>query len=346
MRAEPVFRLFACCVPVRGARRSTLCDLQRQQYRLIPNALYEILTEHEGKGPAELAGLYGPGSRPVLDEYFTFLVENEFGFWTDEPDAFPPLDLSWERPERISNAVIDVDAESRHDYASLVRQLDGLGCVALQYRFFARVPPDAVRAALEPTRRSRLRSVELVLRHDPAWDDDALERLCLQHQRISQLLVHGAPGERTTRVRALATPIVFTTQRIDSGDHCGYVHPKLFALTLEAFTEARAFNSCLNRKLSVDARGEVRNCPAMARSFGPAATTPLARVAADPVFREPWSVTKDQVETCRDCEFRYVCTDCRAFVADPANPLSKPARCGYDPYTAAWSDAPPAGVGA
>jgi len=39
---------------------------------------------------------------------------------------------------------------------------------------------------------------------------------------------------------------------------------------------------------------------------------------------------------CKDCEFRYVCTDCRAYRADAEDLYSKRARCSYDPYTATW----------
>jgi SPASM domain peptide maturase of grasp-with-spasm system len=337
MRSEPAFRLFACCIPVRGARRSTLCDLQRQSYRLIPNALYEILTDHVGKTLDELEAVYGDGSRTVLEEYFRFLLDEEFGFWCDEPDAFPPLDLRWDRPERVSNAIVDVDAGSSHDYAALVRQLDALGCAALQYRFFVPVSEAHLEAALAPTRASRLRSVDLLLHDDAAWTEAELAELCVRNTRLAQVLVHGARAARTVQTRGGGPTIVFSTDRVDSSAHCGFVHPRYFAITLEAFTEARAHNSCLNRKVSVDARGLIRNCPAFPRTYGHASRTPLAEVVALPEFRQAWEVTKDQVETCRDCEFRYVCTDCRALLRDPDNPLSKPLHCGYDPYTATWS---------
>lgn len=346
MRAEPVFRLFACCVPVRGARRSTVCDLQRHAYRFIPNVLFEILTEHAGKTPAQLEALYGEGSRPVLDEYFAFLEGNELGFWCDDPDAFPLLDLSWDRPEQVTNAVIDVDAGSAHPWATLLGELDGLGCRALQLRFFDAFTLDEVEAVLEHTRAGRLRSIDLLLRHDPAWTDAELEGLCMRHQRISQVLVHSAPEDRVARTPRLGTPLCYRRQVVDSSAHCGHVNPTYFAITVEAFTEAQAYNSCLNRKIAVDARGAIRNCPAMPRSFGTAGSTPLRRALEQPEFREAWSIHKDQVETCRDCEFRYVCTDCRAFVRDPANPYSKPARCGYDPYTATWHQAEPAELAA
>jgi SPASM domain peptide maturase of grasp-with-spasm system len=337
MSARSVFRLFACCVPVRGARRSTLCDLQRERYELIPNGLYDILTTYTDHTLDEVRADFPAALHATIDEYFDFLVRQEYGFWCNDPGAFPPLDLSWERPEAVTNALVDVDGRSRHDWPLLLGQLDALGCQALQVRFFRPVGVDELDQVLGAMAGGRLRGVELMLPHDPEWGERTLEDLCLRHQRVMGIVVHSAPETRMERVSGLETVVHHRTERVDSHAHCGCVSPDWFMATLEGFTEARSFNSCLNRKLSVDAEGEIRNCPSMRRSFGNAATTPLARVVADPAFREVWGITKDQVETCRDCEFRYVCTDCRAFVRDPADRYSKPARCTYDPYTARWN---------
>jgi hypothetical protein len=35
-------------------------------------------------------------------------------------------------------------------------------------------------------------------------------------------------------------------------------------------------------------------------------------------------------------KFRYVCLDCRAYLSRPEDRYSKPAKCGYDPYTTQW----------
>jgi hypothetical protein len=32
----------------------------------------------------------------------------------------------------------------------------------------------------------------------------------------------------------------------------------------------------------------------------------------------------------------YICHDCRVYLQDPKNPLSKPAKCRYDPYQVRW----------
>jgi SPASM domain peptide maturase of grasp-with-spasm system len=337
---DPVFKLYACCVPVRGARRSTICDLQRGAYRLIPNGLHDILTAHKDRPLGEIKAAYGHACDATIDQYFAFLAEHEFGFWCDDPAAFPDLDLAWEAPESISNAIVDVGAGSTHDFAAILAQLDALGCRALQLRVFCALPVAVLERVLRLTDRGRLRGIELLTRFAPEYDEATLRRLARDFPRLYRLTVHSAPESRVVEAGGTAA-IRYAAQAVDSETHCGEVHPTYFTSTVEGFAEAHAHNSCLNRKLSVDQHGEIRNCPSLPDSYGNAATTPLRAALERPEFRRLWSVTKDQVETCRDCEFRYVCTDCRAYVEASAHAHPKPAKCAYDPYTARWG-APPA----
>ncbi|HET6764280.1 MAG TPA: grasp-with-spasm system SPASM domain peptide maturase [Longimicrobiaceae bacterium] len=332
-----VFRLYACCVAVRGARRSTVCDLQRRSYELIPTGLYDLLTAYGDHTLEEIREVFPAETHARIDEYFDFLERKELGFWCDDPDAFPPLDTTWDRPEQVTNAIIDVDARSRHDFADLFRQLDELGCGALQLRWFHPVAIDDVEDVVRLARGRRLKAVELLLPWDATWPEDAIRDLCRRHMRVSGVVVHSAPERRTYVLDGIRTPVFHRTEVVDSHAHCGQVSPEWFAVSVPGFTEARSFNSCLNRKISVDATGEIRNCPSLPRSYGNAAETSLVSALMRAEFRELWEVNKDQVETCRDCEFRYICTDCRAFVRDPADRFAKPSKCTYDPYTARWA---------
>ena len=166
------FRLFANCVPVRGARRSTICDLQRGRIHLVPNGLHEVVTARRDLTLRQLKELYGEEEHGTLEEYFELLLARELGFWCEDPEAFPDLDPAWDAPSRVTNAIVDVGAHSRHDFASLIAQLDGLGCRMLQLRFFAACPLERLEAVLETARGSRLRSIEILLPHDPAWQPD------------------------------------------------------------------------------------------------------------------------------------------------------------------------------
>ena len=97
------------------------------------------------------------------------------------------------------------------------------------------------------------------------------------------------------------------------------------------------FNGCLNRKISIDETGKVKNCPSMTKEFGHINDTSLTTIAHDKDFQKPWNINKDSIDTCKDCEYRYICTDCRAYTTD-GGLHSKPAKCQYDPYTGKWAN--------
>jgi SPASM domain peptide maturase of grasp-with-spasm system len=76
----------------------------------------------------------------------------------------------------------------------------------------------------------------------------------------------------------------------------------------------------------------------MSASFGNIKDTTLEKALNKENFKKHWNITKDQILVCKDCEFRHLCTDCRAYIEDPDNINSKPLKCGYDPYTNEWSE--------
>ena len=76
----------------------------------------------------------------------------------------------------------------------------------------------------------------------------------------------------------------------------------------------------------------------MPESFGNIKDTTLEQALNHPNFKKYWNITKDQTEVCKDCEFRHICTDCRAYIEKPEDQYSKPLKCGYNPYTNEWGE--------
>jgi SPASM domain peptide maturase of grasp-with-spasm system len=107
-------------------------------------------------------------------------------------------------------------------------------------------------------------------------------------------------------------------------------------VNIELFTEAQKHNTCLNKKLSLDINGEIRICPSMKKSYGNIKDTLLKNLISNTEIKKVWGIDKNQIEVCKDCEFRYICTDCRAFLAEPENRYSKPLKCNYNPYKSEW----------
>ncbi len=49
-----------------------------------------------------------------------------------------------------------------------------------------------------------------------------------------------------------------------------------------------------------------------------------------------WTLTKDHIEKCKDCEYRYACMNTRTFRQSLEDRTSAPANCPYDPIEGKW----------
>lgn len=330
------FVLFACCIPVNGHSRSTICDLQRNTFELIPNVLYEILTEHKDKSIKEIFAVYDNEYNEVIEEYFQFLANKNLGFYTNEPKKFPQIDLTWHEPNIVTNALLDFDEQSSHDLSIIVQQLTDLYCSGVELRFFYPLSMQALRDVLDTFDDTTIRSIKITAGYHPELTPESIDALQMENNRVQEFLIHSTDDFDKITQNRMNQVAVYTSQKIDSEACCGNISPFYFNSNTSAFAEAQKFNNCLNRKIGVDKKGQIKNCPSMPTSYGHIDDTKLADVLANEQFKKLWSISKDKVTTCQDCEFRYICNDCRAYLSEPNNELSKPAKCTYDPYQAKW----------
>lgn len=331
--------LFACCIPVKGFSRSVIVDTQRNFYHTIPNDLFNMLKRFNKKSIESIYNHYGKENEKTVDEYLAFLFKHEFAAEIEKGETafFPDIDLNWDAYSTITNAIIDTGRESDHDYASLFRQLDELNCTALQLRFFHPCGPEKLNHLLDLLSEGLITSVDIIHPWQPAFGIALARKLFHTHRRLCSLTLFSAPRNKAYPVYPNSGQKIYTTiSPVANASHCGIIHPDYFSLNINTFTEAQQFNTCLNRKIGIDEQGEIKNCPTMNRSFGHHKSTRLKTAIGKKGFTDTWKISKDQVGVCRDCEFRYICTDCRAQLSNPADLFSKPAKCSYNPYTATW----------
>lgn len=206
---------------------------------------------------------------------------------------------------------------------------------AIQFRIFDDQSSTWILDLLETATKlsNRLRVVELVIKHSSGIDYPSFEKELVAFPLLSSVVIHSAPqGKIKTED---ATPIIYVTEEINNETHCGKISPISFASNIEHVLEAASFNSCLNRKVSIDKSGNIKNCPSLDKSFGHINSTAIAEVVSDASFQKTWTIDKSKISVCRDCEFRLICSDCRAYVAGD---YDKPAKCNYDPYEASWKE--------
>ena len=56
------------------------------------------------------------------------------------------------------------------------------------------------------------------------------------------------------------------------------------------------------------------------------------------VFDEYWNLGKEEIDTCKQCEYRYGCHDCRVQALNETNcQTGKTAFCKYFPSSGTWN---------
>lgn len=116
-----------------------------------------------------------------------------------------------------------------------------------------------------------------------------------------------------------------------------------FTADTETVSHYSSGHSCLLGKITVTEFGDVLPCIFSRDNIvgNVLVASSLENVLRGPVLTRIWRATKDGVQVCRDCEYRYVCFDCRPLSegasAGNAGYLDAPyPRCTYNPYTGEW----------
>lgn len=327
-------RLFSCCKVVVGYSRSIIIDLQRLKYDFIPNALSSILEECKIMPMDELKAQYTKEERVHIEEYFTFLLNEEYGFVTSNPEEFPEISSEFDMPNIISNASISIDHDNISNLPLLFEILDKLGCIALELRINCSLNLIEIFKKIE-LRKTRLQHINIILRSKDNLLNSSLEDL-LDIPQIKSIYIYNASVHKKV-FNKFKTKVVYYIIS-ENTQSCGKIRPENFIPSIKVFNESVNFNSCLNKKISFDLNGNVKNCNFSNTIHGNIFKTDISEIIEKKEFKEYWNITKDDIDICKDCEFRYICIDCRVFISKGNNLFSKPLNCKYNPYIAKWED--------
>lgn len=331
------FHLFANCIPVKGVNRSIICDLQQNSFEFIPNELLFILTRQSKKTLGEIKAYFDNAYDDIIEEYFDFLIQKKFGRWISKPDkGLINLNLSYEVPNTITNCIIDNDKNSKHPLPKIASELDALICQALQLRFYDQITLQDLDSYLRFFSDSKIRGIEVILPFQEAFTEAQLITLSQKHTRFLYLVLSAAPENKEASYNNEKFKVNYTTAGFQSESCCGHINSHYFRVNIKAFTEAKHFNSCLHKKIAIDKNGNIGNCPSFPKKYGNIHENSLLEAVEKNDFKKIGAIKKDEISICKNCEFRYICSDCRAYTENPEDQLSKPLKCGYDPHTNTW----------
>lgn len=324
------FKLFACCIVVKGNSRSTICDFQRNSFILIDNELADklLVNDHFILDEEDLQ---------TREDLF-YLNDKEYGFFLKRNDLnlFSKLSLENKKeiPNILSNIVIDIDKDSQYDLKKLSIEIRLMRIYSIELRIFDEITKDRLFEIINILSNPELRTINLICKYTKNLNKHILS-LFKEFNVVRQVIFHSS---HTNSINSsyYGRVLIHSTEEIFDESHCGNISPSYFEANMTRFNE-RNVNNCLNGKISIDKEGNIKNCPSLKTKFGLINNTSLSQATKKDFFYEFWEISKDNIEICKDCEFRYICTDCRAYTKN--NDLySKPLKCKYNPYNGTWNE--------
>ncbi|MDP9956590.1 SPASM domain peptide maturase of grasp-with-spasm system [Epilithonimonas hungarica] len=333
-------KLFSSCKIVKGFHQSIILDVQRSSYTAIPNSMYSIIKELEHQSIDIVESQIEQEDKEIFKSYISFLIENEFVFITNDPQKFKYHDYSSSSTIKYNGILELKNLET--NLKKIVSEFAKIKIEALHINIYEGIDLEKTKLLLSQfLQNTDIKQISLLIGYNKNIVEKDVLDLGFNYPILSQIMVYDSPFEK--EVQDSFMRLFFLQDKKISYNSCGVVNESYFSCNSVLYNESHCINSCLAGKIAIDVEGNVRNCLSMTQSFGNIKDTTLEKVMHHKDFKKYWNLTKDKIEVCKDCEFRYICTDCRAYTerthfTEENLDISKPLKCGYDPYTGEWED--------
>ncbi|RNL86696.1 grasp-with-spasm system SPASM domain peptide maturase [Sinomicrobium pectinilyticum] len=329
--------LYDCCSIQVGKNAGAIFDFEKGVYVSLPLEFCEIFIDEINIIFEDKLKSFDEPSRKILINILDFLIENGFIYQSNDLIYKRYISEEYYSPFDVESFIVDFD-DIRKAITYLKEIRDVPDVESVQIRVFDIPLYSKLKTLIVYLNKFSSQSIELIIRHSPEITVEDYIYLINDNPHVSKLVIlnHSA-------MQVLCDDkLVLLTDTAINKKSCGKISEELFQVNNRTEITSKTRNSCLNCKISVDVDGNIKNCPSMPESYGNIKDTTLQEVLNKPGFKKYWNITKDQIEVCKDCEFRYVCTDCRAYTErthfnKDNMDFSKPLKCGYDPNTGEWA---------
>jgi SPASM domain peptide maturase of grasp-with-spasm system len=323
---------FANCIAVKGFSRTAIYDVQRRRYILVDNQIADLLHQYDNKIPLE-----------EIDEewrhYIDKLIDDEWGILTSKSiaDLFPSLNLQWKHYAEITNTLIDLnnnEVDINKFFSHVLPQLETLSCKTIQVNFLKTINYENLFAFLERFSDTQVHLLVINLPYILLTAEET-EKLYKIQPRLNCLCYYSSPPDLDGNNKHENS---FYFEKGIQVRNNNIISANYFTTNIVFFTESQQFNTYYNRKISIDATGNIKNTPEQTKSYGSIKTTPLKTVLQNDEFKTLWNIHKGMIDVCKDCEYRHMCVDSCDLVKRKDGTWYRAKECNYNPFIAKWAN--------
>jgi SPASM domain peptide maturase of grasp-with-spasm system len=337
MKSKIWFKFFQNCQLILGINTSLIYDLERSTYYQIPSTFAKILYDLKNQD----IETYIKEQKLDKNEIYNFInqfIKEELGFLTKTPKQFPDLNLDWDSPHKISNAVIEISNKSKFSISSIINQLTNLKCQAVQFRIINKTSINELNALLGKLSKSTIRCVEIFFPFNEKIKDTELTELLTSFPHIRLVYIYNSTKNYTRECSdSFLNKKIIYSENLKESLSKEKITNDTFIYNIPSFCEANNYNLGLNRKICICANGDIKNYLSHNNIFGNVNSDKLFTVINRDSFKEKWFITNDKIEKCKDCQFRYACLS-NSDIIKKKNKFYKTLDCGYNPYENKWTE--------
>ncbi|AZA79845.1 grasp-with-spasm system SPASM domain peptide maturase [Chryseobacterium sp. G0186] len=320
------FELYQDCFIVKGAKNILLCDVHFNKILDITHFYDIFIKDH-----------YFPVDNNLL-EITAFLIEEKFGILTKKItlENFRKK-FKWRVPNKITEVIIEHKIKDNFDTAGAYKIIEGLSASFLQIRFleFSLTRLNEILSFIE---FSCIRTAEVLLPYTGLPQDIVALKILEKNPRVKTVYFYNAPENKSILDNDNLFTVIYYEKNITNPKYCGIIQEDYFLNDINNISKSNVVNNCLYGKLFISVSGELKNCPSAEKTINNIDKVSITFLTQEIDKQKERFITKNQIDVCKDCEYRYFCTDCRMYRENPENIFSKPLKCGYDPYKGIWKD--------
>lgn len=305
----------------------------------MPNLLLEVLKKTRTHTVTEIKNFFNNDLNEGIDNYFNYLVDIDYGFFLENVERFPELNLEWHSPFKVNSAILEINGDYKYDFNAAIKELSSLGCFSIQIRINNPDVDNVLSGILDATRKSRIRNAEIFL-PESLYETNHLKYLDDIENRIKTFVIHDVKDEVLTKnlhedsKYYIDKKLIFTSKEINSST-LDNIKKENFIINMEFFTEAQHHNVALNRKVCIDNGGNFKNYLSHKETLGNFNNTSITKLIDNKDFTRKWFINNDNIDICKDCQFRYICFD-NSDIEFNGSSWRKLNQCSFDPYTNKW----------
>lgn len=333
MKQSTLYRLYAHIIPVKGYLRSVLCNVNNGEYYFVPNELIEYIDPiHQTLLP----------ETPL--EYEQYLQENNWIFEIPKNmvDNFPPIPLAFKSPGHLQQITVEL-TKNCNAIIRFIKYCVALGARHLYLYSKEEISEDYLHSFLSKIKHDGILSVQVII---PFQQKFSAKEVLQNHLNIRYILQYNAPKTQSSQlvnsIEGFGLYIMNEKNALLSSE--SGVLPDYFSVNISHIAEAQNHHTYFNKRLSLDANQNIRyslSHPTELKHISDFNNQDeFANWLQKDVSLNLWNITKDQSDICKNCEFRYICTDNR----EPKPRTEKgwlayyhESPCNYNPYIAKWN---------